>query len=180
MEVEVILREVREADGGELGADQAPLRDRDRRRLHGAGLVAGVDHRAQRALQVGRLGRRQARGLASPADAALDRSDQAARPLRGVQDRREQQRGRGLAVGAGDADDVEVAARMPVERVGQSRHARARVGADDLRHAQAGSSRSTSTATAPLATASGACAWPSARAPRSAQNSDPGPLRSER
>ena len=73
VEVEVVLAEVREADRGELRRHEPPLRDRDRRGLHRASLVARLDHRAQRALEVGRLGRRQPGGLAPAADARARR-----------------------------------------------------------------------------------------------------------
>ena len=119
-------------------ADEPALRDRDRRGLHRAGLVAGLDHRAQRALEVGRLRRRQPGGLAPAADAALDGAEQPARALRGIQDGRQQERRRRLAVRARDADEVELAARVAVERGGQPRHALARVVAQDLRHAEVG------------------------------------------
>ena len=134
MEVEVVLGEVREADGRKLRGDEAPLADRDRRGLHRAGLVAGLQHRAQSALQVGRLRRRQPGRLAASADAPLDRAQQPAWTLRGVQDRRQQHGRRRLAVGARDAGHVQLATRVAVERVGQLRHARARVVAHDLRH----------------------------------------------
>ena len=138
MEVEVVLAEVREADRRELRRHEPALRDRDRRGLHRAGLVAGLDHRAQGALEVGRLRRRQPGGLAAAADAALDGAEQPARALRGIQHGRQQQRRRRLAVRAGDADDGELAARVAVERGGQPRHALAGVVAQDLRHAEVG------------------------------------------
>ena len=141
MEVEVVLGEVGEADGRELGGHEPPLCDCDRRGLHRTGLVAGLDHRAQGALEVGRLGRGQAGRLAVAADAALDGAEQAGWALRGVQHGRQQERRRGLAVRAGHAGHGELTARMLVQRSGQPRHAVARVVAHDLRHARARAAR---------------------------------------
>jgi hypothetical protein len=136
VEIEVVLREVREGDRGELGRHEPPLRDCDRRRFHRTGQVARLDHGTQRTLQIGRLRRRQARSLAAPADAPLHGAEQAAGALRGVQHRREQDRRGRLAVRARDADDLELAARLPVQRRGELRHTGACVVRHHLRHAE--------------------------------------------
>ena len=66
--------------------------------------------------------------------AVRDRAEQAAADAGGLEDRREQIRRRRLAVGAGDADDLHLAARMAVERRGEQRQREPRVLDDRPRH----------------------------------------------
>ena len=80
VEVEVILAEVREDENAKADAIE-PVEDRGvRRRLHRARAVAGVEHLAERPLQVDRLGRRPHDAAPLAADARLDRPEQARSP----------------------------------------------------------------------------------------------------
>jgi hypothetical protein len=134
VEVEVILRQVGERADRELDAGQAVHRQRRRRHLHHHVGHAIGDHPGERLVQ--HLGRRRGvrRVVALAAPAVVDRADHARLVAGGAQHRLDQVRGRGLAVGAGDADQ-----RQPPRRViGQRRdrvaqRARA-VGDDQLRH----------------------------------------------
>ena len=70
VEVEVVLRQVREDEHAEARAGEPSLRAADRRRLHRARTVAGVEHLAEQALEVDRLGRVQPDRPLLPADDA--------------------------------------------------------------------------------------------------------------
>ena len=91
------------------------------------------------------------------------------------EDRVEEERGRRLAVRAGDAGDLELRAsgrrrtRRPRRAIARARVARRRAAAR-----RASSGRSTTSATAPCATASAAKSCPSARAPGTQKKSAPG------
>ena len=105
VEVEVVLRQVREDEHREPRAVEPALRLGDRRRLHRARAVAGVDHLAKQPLQVDRLRRVQARRrplAARPGARCSSAAPAAARPL---EDRVQEERGRRLAVRAGDGGD---------------------------------------------------------------------------
>ncbi len=121
----------READAVE------PVEDgRVRRRLHRARAVAGVEHLAERPLQVDRLGRRPHDAAPLAADPRLDRPEQPRPPTGGGEDREQEEARRRLAARAGDADDLELAGRLAEEHVRRGSHRRARVAHDDLRHGQ--------------------------------------------
>ena len=117
VEVEVVLREVGEPDGGELQRLETTHRDGDRRCLEHARGVAGVEHAREQPVQVGRLGRRQRQPLAHASDARLDRAEQAARQAGRLEHRSDQERGRRLAVRAGHAHDGHVLARPARDHV---------------------------------------------------------------
>ena len=103
MEVEVVLGQVGEDRGREVDRVGAAQLERVRGDLHRAGPVAAVEHLAERPLQVDRL-RRGALHLAlDAADHALDGAQQPGLAAVGLQQRPDQERGRRLAVGAGDA-----------------------------------------------------------------------------
>ena len=106
VEVEVIAAEVREHGGVERRAVDAVHRQRVRRDLHHDGAVAVAQHRREAGLQLGRLRRRER---------ARQRADHARRVAGGTQDRCDERAGRGLAAGAGDADDPERRRRVAVD-----------------------------------------------------------------
>ena len=88
-----------------------------------------VAHRSEQALHRGRLGRRVQRlvlGLVAT-DAVGDRADAPGRHPRVLEDRLDQVCRRRLAVGSGDADDQQIAARIAVVGRGQRRERRARI-----------------------------------------------------
>ena len=122
VEVEVVLRQVRERDSGEAQAVDAPQLERVRRHLHRAAAVAGVGHPPQDRLQVDALRRRAGDRLDNAADARLDRAQQPGPQPGRRQDRVQQVGGRRLAVGAGDADHLQLVAGTAVEGVGRGRH----------------------------------------------------------
>ena len=131
VEVEVVLREVREDERAEARPDEALELGGVRGGLHRAAPVARVEQLTERALEVDRLGRRARDGAPLAADAHLDRAEQA-RPAAGRgEDRVEEERRGRLAVRAGDAGDLELARRPAEERVGGERHAPARASGDD-------------------------------------------------
>ena len=82
VEVEVVLREVRERRGGEPDAVDAVQVERVRGDLHRARAVARVEHAAERALQVDRLGRRPLDRFGRAAHDLLDRPEQSAADCR--------------------------------------------------------------------------------------------------
>ena len=87
-----------------------------RRRFNDAGAAAGVDHLAQHALERRCLRRRPRRRHLATADLVADGADSPARHPRRLEDRSEQVRRRRLAVGASDANENEIVARVAVER----------------------------------------------------------------
>ena len=136
MEVEVVLRQVREDERAEADAVEPAERRAVRGRLDGRAAVAGVEHLAELALQVDRLGRRADGRPALAADAALDRPEQPGPPAGRGEDRVEQERGRRLAVRAGHAGDLELLRRPAEELVGGDGHRCARARDDELRHVE--------------------------------------------
>src|SRR5207302_1245506 len=106
VEVEVVLAQVREDERREPHPVEAAELRSVRGRLHRAAAVAGVEHLAESALDVDRLGGRTDRGAALASHAALDRAEQAGAAAGGGEDRVEQERGRRLPVRAGDARDL--------------------------------------------------------------------------
>ena len=76
VEVEVVLAEVREDEDGEANAVEPVELRRVRRRLHRARAVAGVEHLAERALQVDRLRRRAHDTAPLAADTRLHGAEQ--------------------------------------------------------------------------------------------------------
>ena len=96
-------------------------------------LVAAVDHLAEEALEVDRLGRVEPGRPRLAADAPLDVRQQPGLAAGGLEDRVEQERGRRLPVRAGDAGDASSADGSPKKSVGGDRHRRPRVRDDELR-----------------------------------------------
>jgi len=137
VEVEVVLREVREHRDGPVDRVGAVQLERVRAGLHRAGHVARLEHPGEGRLQVDGLGRGvRERGLLA-ADDALDRPEERGRPARGLEQLAHEERGGRLAVRPGHADDVQPRRRIAVEAGGDARHRDAHVVDDHLRHAQA-------------------------------------------
>ena len=136
VEVEVLVREVREDEHGEADAVETALDGCVRRRFHRARPVARVDHLTEQPLQVDRLRRVQRRRTRLVADAPLQVRQQAGRAPGRAQDLVEEIRRRGLAGSARDRRDGELAARVAEERHRRGRHRPARVGDDDLRNGE--------------------------------------------
>src|SRR5439155_21874730 len=132
VEVEVVLAQVREDERRESHPVEAAELRSVRGRLHRAAAVAGVEHLAEGALDVDRLGGRTDRGTALAPDAALDRAEQPGTAAGGGKDRVEQERGRRLPVRAGDARDLQLLARPAEELLGEGRHGAANIGDDEL------------------------------------------------
>ncbi len=111
VELEMLVGDVREDRDVVDDADHAIERKRVGGRLDDRRLIAGIDHRPQRGLQLGRLGRRRVLGVivGLTADPGRDRPDHPGPDTRCLECRDGQVRGRGLAVGARDADDRQLA-----------------------------------------------------------------------
>ena len=113
--VEVVVGDVGEDATGEIEAPRALLHDGVRRTLHEAEFAPGVGHLAHHGVQADRVGRRVRRPDFAAVDPIDHRRDQpravAQRPHQVV----EQRGGRRLAVRAGDAHQLQLAARMAVE-----------------------------------------------------------------
>ena len=141
VEVEVVARQVGEDTGRESHAVDTLERQGVRRHLHDARAVAGVEHRPQHRLHVGSFGRGPSRLAGLAADLVVHRAHHAGVPAGGVEDRRQQVGGRGLAVGTGDADDRHLAARVSVNRRAEDGQGRPSVAHRHPRHVHAGGPR---------------------------------------
>ena len=137
MEVEVVLRQVREHGRGEANPAGAPELERVRGDLHRAGAIPAVEHRAEARVQVDRLGGRALDWTLLAADDRRDRAQQAGLLVRRLQQRAHEERGRRLAVRAGDPDDAQRRARIAVKPACNRPHRRAHGGNQDLGHAEA-------------------------------------------
>ena len=76
VQVEMVLRHVREDEHIEANTIEAAQNRPMGRRLDRDALVSGIEHLAEEALQVDRLGRRVRRGPCRPTDDPLDRADE--------------------------------------------------------------------------------------------------------
>jgi hypothetical protein len=135
MEVEVVLREVGEHRGRDPHALGPPQLQRVRGDLHRAGAVAAVEHLAERALEVDRLGRRPDR---RPLVARHHRGhgpEQAALAPGRLEQRADEERRGGLAVGARDPHYGQRGRGVPVEPRRGGRHRGAHVRHLHLGHA---------------------------------------------
>ena len=169
---------------GQVGQDRDVVGDRVdpaerqavRGRLDDRRGVAGDAHRLHRTLQVGRL-RGRGVGLVGGLHAADPRrggARHAGRDARGLERGHGEERGRRLAVRAGDPDDREGVAR--VARTTRRRRWPGRTGRHRrpaARRATSGTGRSTSTAAAPACAAASTKSWPSTWSPGTATNSEP-------
>ena len=117
VEVEVILRQVREHGDVELDSIDPMLRERVRRHLHRAGDRSLFVQVEKRPLQLRGLGRRPR---------ATEGADDARRPPFDFQDVAQKLRRRRLAVGTGDPDHPQLSRRVVVERARGERHRLAR------------------------------------------------------
>ena len=160
MEIEVVLGEVGEDRRGEVDRVGAVEVQRMRGHLHHARPVARVEHLGEGALQIDGLRRRAQDLVLDPADHALHRAQQAGLAPVGFEQRPDEERRGGLAVGPGDADGRQARRRIPVEARGDRRHRGAHGGDPDLGTPRF-SGRSTTSAAAPRATASAAKSCPS-------------------
>src|SRR3954454_17588914 len=134
MEVEVVLREVREDRDVPVDRVGAVELEGVARDLHDDGLVADVAHLGEGALQVDGLGRGADHRPFLAADDGGDRADEARAAPRRLEQPAGEEGGRRLAVGAGDADGLERSRGIPVEPRGGGRHRGADVGHPDLGH----------------------------------------------
>ncbi len=115
MKVEVIARQVREHAGGERDGIRAAQRERVRRHFHHGGAAAVVHHLPQHLLHVRRLRCRSGRFDVRMSEAVDDGAEQPAPHAGGFEDRPQQVRCRGLPVRAGDADNLQQAARVALQ-----------------------------------------------------------------
>ena len=136
VEVEVVLAQVREDEDGEADPEQALQRGAVGGGLHGGASVPGVEHLAQEALDVDRLGGRPHRGAPLAADPVLDGAEETRAPAGRGKDGEEEERGRRLPVRPRDPGDLELARRVAEEGVGREGHRLAGVRDDELRHRQ--------------------------------------------
>ena len=169
---------------GQVGQDRDVVGDRIdpaerqavRRRLDDRRGVAGDAHRLHRTLQVGCLGGRGV-GLVGglhAADPGRGGARHPGRDARGLERGHGEERGRRLAVRAGDPDDREGVARVLVPPGGGAGQGGPDVTDDQLRaRATSGTGRSTSTAAAPARAAASTKSWPSTWSPGTATNSEP-------
>jgi hypothetical protein len=132
VEVEVLVREVRERERAQSDVVEPAELRRVRRGLDHGAAVARLEHLPKQALEVDRLWCR-ARELAtlSP-DTRLHRADEAGPPARGVEDRVEDERRRRLPARARDPHDFELLRRAAEERVRGRRHRSPDVAHDQL------------------------------------------------
>jgi hypothetical protein len=138
VKIEVVARQVGEYAGGESHAVHAMKRQGVGGDLHRARAAAAIPHFAQEALYLGRFRRRVCRLADLLANAVAHRSEHPAPDVRRFKNRRHEERRGGFSVGAGDANDLHIAARMPVKGVGEDRQSAARVRHDDPRPVRPG------------------------------------------
>ena len=131
VEVEMVSREIHEDAGRKMERVDTPQCQRMRRHLHDRRVPAAIDHVAEERLEIGGLRRRPRRVAIFTAGAVDDGTEQAGRKAGGFEDRTEQVRRRGLAVGAGDARETERSCRMVVERGGEDGNRQPRIGDED-------------------------------------------------
>jgi hypothetical protein len=124
MEVEMVTRQVREQRRVKAQRLDAMLHECMRRDLDRGRTGAGRAETRQLALHPHRIRRRQLAGLERPAYGGTQCSKVSAAQSAVVQRLREQPRAGGLAVGAGDADDIEGTGRFIEEAAGQLARAR--------------------------------------------------------
>ena len=93
-----------------------------RRRFERDAAIPGVEHLAKRALEVDRLRRRADDRPHLSTDAALDRAEETRLPAGGLQHGVQEVRGGRLPARSRDAGDLELARRLPEERIGGGRH----------------------------------------------------------
>ena len=115
MLVEVVLREVGEADRREPGAVHALVGERVRAHLHRDGVDGRAVHPGQQLLELGRLGGRELERLLDPVDPGTGGPDDPDRLAGGACDGLEQVGRRGLAVRPGHPEHAHRVGRVAVE-----------------------------------------------------------------
>ena len=136
VEVEVVLREVREDGHREVRRLGAAELERVRGDLDRASAVAAVEHLREHGLQIDRLGRRAGHLPLLPTDNRGDRAEQPALLARRLQQRAHEIGRRGLAVRARHADDAQPGSRIAVEARRDRRHRGTGRGDEHFRHAK--------------------------------------------
>ena len=132
--VQMVLAEVSVAAALERHAVQPVHIQRVRRHLHDDHLHACLHHLVQVAHEVNRIGRGLAGRDVLLADHVARRADQPALEARLFADRLDHVAGRRLALRAGDAHEAHFPLRMIKERLADSRHCRAAIAHQHLRH----------------------------------------------
>ena len=138
MEVEVVLRQVREDRDVEREAVHARERQGVRGHLHGDAADPALAHERQHGAELERAGGRLTRRPALGPEHVLDGADDAGREPSRAQQRLDEIRGGRLAVRPGDPDEQQLARGMTVERVRQPRERLARRGHEHLSDGHAG------------------------------------------
>ena len=136
VEVEVVVRQVGEAGGGEPGAVDPVHHQGVGRHLDGGQPHAGVDHAGQQSLELGGLRGRPLARNDLPGDASADRADHARRDAGGAGDVLQQKGRRRLAVGAGDAEHRQLRRRLAPGGGRHRAHRRPHRGDPHLGHRQ--------------------------------------------
>ena len=134
VEVQVVLREVGEEGHVEDGAVDPVLGERVARDLHDDVGGARLPHHGEQRVQVGGLGRRADRLDPGVPDPGLHGSQQPGRLAERAEAGLDEVGGRGLAVGAGDPDEGEVAGGPAVDERGHVAEHGPRVRHDEDRH----------------------------------------------
>ncbi len=137
VEVEVVLRQVREDRRREVHRVGATELERVRGDLDRARPVAAVEHRAEHRLQIDRLRGRASHLALLPADDRGDRAEQSALLAHRLLQQGAHEVGRRrLAVRSRDADDAQLRGRIAVEARRDRGHRRARRADQHFRHAE--------------------------------------------
>ncbi len=134
VQVEVILREVREDERVETNPTEPPERRAVRGRFDRGAPVPRVEHLPKETLKLDRLGCGERRATLLAADDPAHGPDQSGPAIRGVEHRVQQEGRRRLAVRPRHADDVELLRRLPEEHVSGDSHGGAYVLDDELRN----------------------------------------------
>ena len=135
VEVEVVATEVEEGRDVEDDAVDPAHHERVAGDLHRAGVDAALAHHREEAVEVGRLGRGQLGLDVLAGDAGADGPDHGGGDAGRRQALLEDAGGRGLALGAGDADDAQAGGGVAVDPGGEAPQHAARLGDDDRRGA---------------------------------------------
>ena len=109
VEIQVVLRQVRKDRRMEVHAEHSADLETVRRNFHGCVRAANIAQLGQKADDVQRFGRRVDRRRRALSNAVLDRPQPRRDSSRRAQERVDQIYGRGLAVGAGDARQLQLA-----------------------------------------------------------------------
>ena len=108
MVVEVVVRDVREEGSCEVQTTDAALHDAVRRHLHKAVVATHLNHFGKQCIERNRIGRGMRRGHYATVDTILDRREQTHTVAQRAKHLVEQRYGRGLAVGTGDTDQLQL------------------------------------------------------------------------